>query len=217
MFTPVTCQVALFFSPDFQIKPLSIAGKIAEKLSSIFSVEPSTIPYPPGMPISPEFPRVILQGDKSGQVTVSQLRADIVFNLKEIDDAETKLSEHILAFAECFESDPIVRLGLVIVFNLVGESSLSIIKNKYIHPEQLDGAKELYVGWLNKIELGGVPANKIVNFNCNNYSLPQGSGTLMVDINTFQESILELKTNDVRNFINDCIRQYRGDVNEFIE
>lgn len=212
MFVPVTCQAALFFSPDFHFKPLATAGIIATKLSSLFSVEPSTVPYPPNIPLPLEVPRIVLQNDPAGQVTVSQARADMVINFHHAADIESKLSDYIGAFSECFESAQIVRLGVIFVFDFNNEDSLSIIKEEYIKSDKLNDSPELYVGWLKKFQLLDIPVNRLVNFNCN-----KTKSTLIVDTNTVPENSFDLKPDLIRHFSEECLKQYRGDMRAFIE
>ena len=211
-----SCQTALFFSSDFQLSPLKTANAIAQKLSSVYSVEPSTVPIPSGAP--PEIPRVLLQGDPAGQLSVSQSRADIVFNIQQISGAESSVSQHISDFAECFELAKIIRLGFVLVFTLTGDNLLSLVKSEYIIPEKLTNAKALSLGWIKEVQLGNLSANRLVNFNCNkSFPLSNESVTLVVDTNTGPQDILDLKPIDIKCFIEGCLEQYRSDIYAFIE
>ncbi len=217
MFVPVLCQAALFFAPDYQLKPLAVATKLSEKLSSVFSVEPSTVALPPNVPVPLEIPRVILQGDPNGQITVSPMRADIAINLQANPSLASGMSEYITTFASCFDSVQIVRVGFVLHFTLVGENILAVVKNKYILPGKLSEPKELYFGWVNKLEVNGLAVNRFINFSCNSFPLPDGNATLMVDTNTLPEVILDLQPEDIRKFVDECLEQYRGDLSAFIE
>jgi len=217
MFKPILYQAALFFSSDFQLKPLILAGKIAEKLSSIFTVEPSTVNYPPNLPVPLEVPRIILQGDPNGQLTVSPVRADIIFNSQTNPDIEQALSQYISDFADCFESVQIIRLGFVLQFNLIGKNILSAVRDRYISPGKMNGSTELYVGWINKLQVSDIQSNRLINFTCNSVPLPDGSGSLIVDTNTIPEITLDLKSKEIKKYVDECFQQYRGNISDFIE
>lgn len=215
MFKPFSFQIALFFGPDFNLQPLAIATLIKDKLGSMFSVEPSTIPYPPNAPIPLEAPKVILQGDSNGQIIVSSLRADLILNLKSEVSLEQKLSDFVCDFADCFENAKIVRLGCIIQFDME-KDAIEVIRENYIKEGKLVDAKELYVGWLKKMKIVNLDSNRIVNFASNSMN---GSicGRLMVDSNTVPENMLDLKGNDIKEYVAACILQAKGDFNVFVE
>jgi hypothetical protein len=217
MLEMIQCQAAFFFTSDFQMRPLVLAGKISEKLSSVFSVDPSTVPYPPNIALPLEIPRVVLQGDPNGQITVSSLRADVIFNLQTNSDIKPLLSKHISDFSDCFESTQIIRLGLVFQFKLIGEDVLTTVRNEYILPGKIDGAAELYFGWMNKLQVNGIPSNRLVNYICNSLPSPNENGTLTVDTNTIPEAMLDLKTEEIKKYVDECLRQYGSDMDAFIK
>ena len=107
----------------------------------------------------------------------------------------------------------------------------TIIKSKYFFKQlmsltfcySIDGnfgklvdAKELYVGWLKKMKIVNLDSNRIVNFASNSMN---GSicGRLMVDSNTVPENMLDLKGNDIKEYVAACILQAKGDFNVFVE
>lgn len=214
---PIQGHIALFFSPDFQLKALDMANKIQKNMEMLFGVEPSTVPFPPGAPIPLEVPRVVLQGDAAGQITVSQLRADMTVNFSSAVSLDVQLSDYIYSFASCFEEAKIVRIGFVLQFDILEENVMAAIRNRYICNEKLEDAKELFIGWVKKIDILDIHSNRLVNFSCNVLPLPSGVGRLVVDTNTVPEQIMDLTPDDIKNFVNECIKHYKGDLSGFIE
>lgn len=217
MFDLSMCQVALFFKSDYQLRALKVAGKIQEKLSSLFTVEPSTASYPPNVPVPLEVPRVFLQGDPAGQISVSSIRADIFFNMPENDNFESKLSQYVYDFAECLEADSFVRVGFIQNFKILHKDALSIIMENYICNGKLNKSRELYLGWLNITDVQNLQVNRLINISINGNNPTAPFGTLTVDTNTKPNELLLLTPAKIKDYIDECVQQYRDNLTTYIE
>ena len=211
------CQVALFFKSDYRLQALKTASKIQERLSSLFTVEPSTAAFPPNVPVPLEVPRVFLQGDPAGQISVSSIRADIYINNTGNDNFESRLSQYVFDFAECLEADSFVRVGFIQNFKIIREDALSIIKSSYICSGKLDKSQELNLGWLNIVDVQGLQVNRLVNISINGYNPSAPFGTFMVDTNTKPNQQLLLTPANIKDYIDECIQQYQDNLTTYIE
>ena len=212
-----SCQVALFFKSDYQLRALKVAGKIQEKLSPLFTVEPSTTSFPPNVPVPLEVPRVFLQGDPAGQIIVSTIRADIFFNMPENGNIESKLGQYVFDFAECLETDSFVRFGFIQNFKIIHKDALSIIKKNYICNDKLDKSQELNLGWLNIVDVQSSQVNRLINISINGFNPSAPYGMVTVDTNTRPNETLSLTPAKIKDYINECIKQSQDNINTYIE
>lgn len=214
-FELVNCQLALFFSSEFQMRSLKIANEIQKNLSILFSVDPSPIPYPPNFPIPPEAPRVILEEENVGKIAVSQVRADIILNITDKNLFDININEIVEKFVECFEDEQLVRVGFILIFNIVANDTVALIEEEFILPQKLDGLKEFQLGWTKRLVIDKFEINKVINFNCS-LSQPSIYNKLLVDVNTIPETVFDLKANDINLIVNACLEQYRRGIGEFV-
>jgi len=211
----VSAQTALFFSPNSMFRPLVLANAIAKWMSSLFTNDPTLLQLPPDAP--PEIPRVLLQQDGVGQLSISYQRADLVLNCADSDDWSHRIAETAESLARAIEASNLTaeRLGLVLTFRLGEMGRVDELRSRYIRPGKLEGAYQTELAWLRKTQDDSIAANRWVRIASASESEAQGQ--IVIDLNTPSEISLQLSADLVRDTINGWLEQVTGGMSDVLE
>lgn len=218
LFMPKTSQLALFFVPGNTFKLIPLANAISEDLSSIFSVEPTVVSFPPEAPIPIEMPRIILQQNNVGQLSIAYSRADLTLEWKGSSEWQDTVVSTSKALARCLvqrSNLKVQRMGLIITNYLSDKITLENLHSRYIRSPKMSDAVELRFAWLKRIKTNNQDVNRWVQFYLS--SFPGGPRNVVIDLNTPPEEELDLTPEAIEGMVHIWLEQIWSDINGILE
>ena len=162
VFIPSYCQIALFFSEGCNLKVLSAAEEFIKNFRGVFSKEPIVNPSSKNV----NLPRITLVENDVGQLSVSNVRADLYLFLNKnlgLNDVPKMAN----LFARCFSIKDIINFGLLCVYDVDRNISISDIKNQYVLSNKFSGISDFQISWARKVSVDICDiamAKRFVNF-----------------------------------------------------
>ncbi len=216
LFVPKSSQLVLLFAPGSTFKPVKLANLISEDLSSIFSSEPTAVSLPPETPL--EVPRVILQQNGVGQLSIGYLRADLALEWKGTSEWQDTVITTSKVLAQCLieKSDlKVQRMGFVLTNSLSDAITIEDLRSRYIRSQKMEDALELRIAWLRRIKTKDLDINRWVQFLFASY--PSGIRNVVIDLNTRPEDELDLRPDAIEEMVKIWLEQVWGDIHGILE
>ncbi len=211
---PVSTHVALVFAAGTDFRGLSVAVTLAEALKDIFSEEPVVLP--PGAP--PDFPRISITQEGTGQLAVRGRRADLELSWKDEPEWERTVAQTAGAMARCFIDGAaltVSRMGLAVAHELDESVEIGDLQRQYIRDGKMRDALELSLGWRTHIVLEDLHVSRLVKL-----SLRPRSGqksTVSIDVNTLPEGMPNLGAARIEQLATKWMAHIRRDIDEILE
>lgn len=206
-------QVALFFVPDTNFKPISFAGNVSNKMSGLFPDDPNIISLPPNVPL--EIPRVMFTNANQESLNAGINRADLALNITSLDEIDRSVLPNVILLNSIINEDmriAVQRVGVVATYNIL-QPNVKEISDRYFKDGKIDGSDGCNFAWHKSFQLNGLETNLWVRYTLSDFYGAVNS--LIIDVNSFQN--ISLMGRNVTEITGQYISYIRSDLQNVLK